>query len=398
MYSRTQAASTIATNRHRGLRTSLSERVKGEAERLGFLACGIAAASPLAGAYRVFEERIMAGVYAGLPWFTLERARRSTDPGLVLREPRSVIVLAALYSHAEPVAPRDGRPRGKIARYAWGRDYHRVLEKKLRRLCSFLEELAPGTRSRPLVDYGPLAERAYAERAGLGWFGKNTNLLVPGVGSWVLLAEVVTTAELEPDTPLLKSCGACRRCIDACPTKALSPDGYLLDNERCISYQTIENRGPIPRELRPLIGDWLFGCDICQEVCPVGRRSQTAPLAELDTACSEVMVPALIPLLALGKAEFRARFAGRAIMRAKRDGLLRNACVVLGNLGDPMAVPALSGALGDESALVRGHAAWALGRLGGQLAHKALCAALASEPDPWVREEVQLALHEAASD
>ena len=335
-------------------------------------------------------ERIEAGLYAGLPWFTAERAVRSTQPDRVLAGARSVVTLAAPYSASAPPAG-DGKPRGQIARYAWGRDYHRVLEKKLRRLCQFLEVDAPETRSRMLVDYGPLAERAFAARAGIGWFGKNTNLLLPGAGSWVLLAEMLTTAELDPDPPLRKTCGACQRCVTACPTGAIV-GGYLVHNDRCISHLTIENRGPIPRELRPLIGTWLFGCDVCQEVCPVGQKATIAPMPELTSAELDDTAPALIPLLSLTEEQFRARFAGRAIMRAKRNGLLRNACVVLGNLGDPSAVPALIGALGDDAALVRGHAAWALGRLGGDAALNALQSVLAFEADEWVRQEIVLAI------
>lgn len=374
---------------------SLTTRLKDEARRLGFVACGVAGAGPDLEARARFEARIGSGSYAGLPWFTLERAQRCTDPSLVFAGVRSVVTLAAPYSSAAGPAP-DGQLRGRVARYAWGRDYHRVLEKKLRSLGEFLEAEAPGTRSRPLVDYGPLAERAYAARAGIGWFGKSTNLLLPAIGSWVLLAELLTTAELEPDAPLRKTCGACTRCVDACPTGALA-GGYKVDNERCISYQTIENRGPIPRELRPLIGDWLFGCDICQDVCPVGSRTAQQPLPDLQAADCEAAAPALIPLLSLTEERFRQRFSGRAIIRAKRDGLVRNACVVLGNLGDPSAVPALIGALNDAAPLVRGHAAWALGRLGGEPARTALQQRLAIEPDAEAREEIACALQDLAA-
>jgi len=372
---------------------SLSGRLKDEARRLGFIACGIASAEPDLEARKSFEERIASGSYAGLPWFTLERAKRCTDPSLVFPGARSVVTLAAPYPRSKPLP--DGTLRGRIARYAWGRDYHRVLEKKLRVLREFLEAEAPGARSRTLVDHGPLAERAYAARAGIGWFGKSTNLLLPGTGSWVLLAELLTTAGLEPDPPLRKSCGACTRCVDACPTGALA-GGYRVDNERCISFQTIENRGAIPRELRPLIGEWVFGCDICQEVCPVGSRAAPAPLPELTPADRDAASPELIPLLALTEAQFRERFAGRAIMRAKRDGLVRNACVVLGNLGERRAVPALIEALGDRSALVRGHAAWALGRLGGEAARTALQVRLEIEHDSTARAEIEAALTEAS--
>ncbi|MGI8550826.1 MAG: tRNA epoxyqueuosine(34) reductase QueG [Dehalococcoidia bacterium] len=373
------------------MQNSLTDRLKNEARRSGFVACAVAAAVSLPETRRSFQERIEAGSYAGLPWFSVDRARRCTDPDLVLAGARSIVSLAAPYASDEyPNQPQD-ELRGKIARYAWGKDYHRALEKRLRGLCQFLEAKAPGTRSRGLVDYGPLAERAYAARAGLGWFGKSTNLLLPGVGSWVLLAEIVTTAELAPDPPLKKSCGACTRCVDACPTGAIV-GGYAVDNQRCISFQTIENRGAIPVELRPLIGDRLFGCDICQEVCPVGRGAASEPLPELQPATIEASLPELIPLLQLDEEAFRARFAGRAIMRAKRDGFVRNACVVLGNLGDCAAVPALITCLRDSAALVRGHAAWALGRLGGEPARAAMQEALLSEPDQSVREELASAL------
>jgi epoxyqueuosine reductase len=371
---------------------SLSARLKHEALALGFVACGIASAEPDLDARRSFEERIVAGDYAGLPWFTVERARRCTDPSLVLSGARSILTLAAPTERRGPPAG-DGVLRGRVARYAWGRDYHGVIEKKLRQIAQFLASEAPGSRSRVLVDYGPLAERAYAARAGIGWFGKSTNLLLPGAGSWVLLAEVLTTVALEPDLPLRKTCGACTRCVDACPTGAIE-GGYRVNNERCVSYQTIENRGPIPRELRPLIGDWLFGCDICQEVCPVGAHVSQEPLPELLPTDREAAAPMLIPLLSLTDEQFRQRFAGRAVMRAKRDGLLRNACVVLGNLGDLEAVPALIRALDDTSTLVRGHAAWALGRIGGEAACAALASALAAEAEPEVREEIAAALAE----
>jgi epoxyqueuosine reductase len=342
---------------------------------------------------QVFAERIGGGYFEGLPWFTVERAARATDPATSLPAAVSVVTLAAPYwsTLTVPPATLGPAPRGRIARYAWGRDYHRVIEKKLKVLCGWLAERVPGVRSRPLVDYGPLAERAYAARAGIGWTGKSTNLLTPAMGSWTLLAELVTTADLEPDQPLRKTCGACTRCIDACPTGAINGP-YALDNRLCISFQTIEQRGGIPRELRSKHGDWLFGCDVCQDVCPVPSQHTAAPLAEFAASGVEAAAPVLTALLALDEAAFRARFAGRAVMRARRDGLLRNACVALGNIGDDAAVAPLARALADPASLVRGHAAWALGRIGGGGARAALVAALAHEPDLWVKEEIALAL------
>ncbi len=373
-----------------------AEELKAQARELGFVAVGIARAEPDAAARYLFHERIDLGLYDGLPWFGHERAERATTPERVLVGAASIVTLAAPYkTEYVPEEPIAGL-RGRVARYAWGRDYHRVLEKKLRALAAFIEErcnaACGGVRSRALVDYGSLAERAYAARAGIGWFGKNTNLLLPGLGSWVLLAELVTTAPLEPDAPLAKSCGGCTRCIAACPTGAISGP-YVVDNRRCISFQTIENRGWIPRDLRPLLGDWVFGCDLCQDVCPVGGGHAGTSLPEFEPAGLEAALPELTGLLALSEEAFRARFQGRAVMRAKRAGLARNACVALGNIGDPAAVPVLAAALQhDPAPIVRGHAAWALGRIGGAPARSVLEQARADEGDAAVRDEIAAAL------
>jgi epoxyqueuosine reductase len=233
-------------------------------------------------------------------------------------------------------------------------------------------------------------DRAAAERAGVGWFGKNTNILTTSHGSWVFLGQVITDLELEPDRPLAKTCGNCVRCIPACPTGAIVAP-YVIDNRRCISFLTIELRGPIPRELRPLMGDWVFGCDICQEVCPVNRKSQPG-LEPAFRQRHDFAAPQLIPLLDLDDEGFRERFRNSPIKRAKRIGLQRNVCVALGNIGDPSAVPALARALRSAEPLVRMHAAWALGRIGGQEASDALQAALACESDAAVIEEIELAL------
>jgi epoxyqueuosine reductase len=373
----------------------LTVRLKQEAAHLGFVACSVAPAVEDPETRNRFHDRLDRGRLDGLPWMTHERAERATAPERLLPGARSVVSVAAAYER-QSRRPDGGELRGRVAAYAWGRDYHRVLEARLKALVRLLNEAAPGSRSRLLVDYGPLAERAYAARAGMGWFGRNTNLLLPGVGSWVLLGEILTTVRLDADVPLRRSCGACHRCVDACPTGALV-DGYQIDSRRCISYLTIEHRGPIPVELRELIGTWAFGCDLCQEACPVGRHAAPPLIEGLRAADAEASAPALIPLLRLDEEGFRRRFAGRAIMRAKRDGLLRNACVVLGNLGDPAAVPALIEALADRAALVRGHAAWALGRLKTQDARAALRSRLAAERDAWVRSEIEQALSAAGT-
>jgi epoxyqueuosine reductase len=241
-----------------------------------------------------------------------------------------------------------------------------------------------------------------AQRAGLGWYGKNTNILTKGWGSWVFLAELVTSLDLVPDAPVNANCGQCEVCLHACPTHAFVA-AYVLDNRRCISYLTIELRGSIPLELRPLIGTHIFGCDICQQVCPVnqvvetrlrkiGRLGGPGERLEFQPRAAVGSSPALLPLLALDEEGFRERFRHSPVKRAKRRGLLRNVCVALGNIGDPVAVPALIGALHDAEPLVRGHAAWALGRIGGHNARSALVEAQEHDEHAMVRQEAICAL------
>ncbi len=298
---------------------------------------------------------------------------------------------------------------GRVARYAWVRDYHRVMKRRMRELVRTLErELGSDVAARWYVDDGPMLDRAAANRAGIGWFGKNTNILTPEFGSWIFLGQVITDLELEADTPLKKTCGSCVRCIDDCPTGAIVAP-YVVDNARCISYLTIENRGPIPRELRSLMGDWVFGCDICQDVCPVNRKARPAgqpipfPAAGGYSGRMSSAAPAnrlaslnLVELLEMSEEGFRERFAGTSIMRAKRLGMQRNACVALGNSGDRSAVPALSRALRNAEPLVRGHAAWALGRIGGPEASATLSMAANTESDDDVHREISAARQEIA--
>jgi epoxyqueuosine reductase len=248
------------------------------------------------------------------------------------------------------------------------------------------------------VDTGPLLEREWAVRSGLGWFGKNTMLLLPGAGSWAFLCEVIVDLPLEPDAPLRKSCGSCARCIDVCPTGALVAPG-VLDSGRCISFLTIELRDRIPRPLRALMSTWIFGCDDCQEVCPVNRKSLPARIASLRAYDDEAAFPRLVPLLALDAARFRDRFGGTPVTRAKWWGLQRNVCVALGNARDPETIPALSEALLEETRhpLVREHAAWALGLFPDRSARAALDAAWRqqSEKSDALTAEIELALDHA---
>ena len=337
-------------------------------------------------------QRIRDGHMDGFSWYTEERVRRANRPQALLEGAESVISLALSYNTGEPECP-DGQPRGKIARYAWGDDYHDVIKKRLRDFASGLPEITGHpVKTRIFVDDGPMNDRAAAARAGIGWFGKNTNILTQSHGSWVFLAQVITDIPLEPDAPLKKTCGQCSLCIPACPTDAIVAP-YVIDNKRCISYLTIELRGAIPRELRPLVGDWVFGCDICQDVCPVNRKAQGS-LEPAFQQRHDFAAPALIPLLDLDQAAFSARFRRSPIKRAKRIGLQRNVCVALGNIGDPIAVPALAKALHHDSSLVRRHAAWALGRIGGSEASGTLQAALDDETDSDVVEEIQVAIRD----
>ena len=337
-------------------------------------------------------QRIRDGHMDGFSWYTEERVRRANRPKELLEGSKSVISLALSYNTGEPHPP-DGQPRGKIARYAWGDDYHDVIKKRLREFAAKLPEITGRpVKTRIFVDDGPMNDRAAAARAGIGWFGKNTNILTQSHGSWVFLAQVITDIPLEPGAPLKKTCGQCSLCIPACPTGAIVAP-YVIDNKRCISYLTIELRGAIPRELRPLIGDWIFGCDICQDVCPVNRKAQGS-LEPAFQQRHDFAAPALIPLLDLDQTAFSSRFRHSPVKRAKRIGLQRNTCVALGNIGDPIAVPALAKALLHDSSLVRQHAAWALGRIGGREASDALQSALDTETHNEVIAEIRLALEE----
>jgi epoxyqueuosine reductase len=293
--------------------------------------------------------------------------------------------------------PEASSGRGWIARYAWGQDYHAVLGDKLKALVGFIREIeGADIQARWYVDTGPILERELGWRAGLGWPGKNTNLINRRLGSWLFLGAILLNRELVYDAPATAHCGTCTRCLVACPTGALVAPG-VLDARRCISYLTIELRGPIPRDLRPLLGTHIFGCDICQAVCPWNRKApESAEPAFLPRAGFAALE--LIPLLRLSDDEFRARFRGSPITRAKRRGLLRNVVVALGNLRDLRALPALEAALHEAEPVIRGHAAWALGRLGGSGARRVLHTALSSERDADVQEEMTLALTEVVGE
>jgi epoxyqueuosine reductase len=281
-----------------------------------------------------------------------------------------------------------------VAAYAVGDDYHDVLRERLEQLAGFIERhLGESILHRGYTDTGPILERDLAQRAGLGWIGKNTCLLHPGAGSYWLLAELFLGVDLEPDPPFTADhCGECRRCIEACPTGCILPD-RTLDSRRCISYLTIELKGAIPSSLRPLLGKWVFGCDVCQQACPWNQRFARPQTTPIFAARAGLPFPDLIEVLSLSQEEFSRRFRGSPLKRARRAGFLRNVAVALGNWRDTSALTALASSLRHEpEALVRSHVAWAIGRIGGQEAAHILALAARNETDLTVLGEIHQAL------
>jgi epoxyqueuosine reductase len=319
------------------------------------------------------------------------------DLRALLTTARSLIVVALAYDRNDPI-PGDALLRGRIARYARGEDYHLVMRDRLVALADRIAD-AHGrpVASRPCVDSAPVLEREWAERGGLGFVAKNTMVIAPGIGSYIVLGELLVDVELAttaPPEPPRPRCGGCRSCLDACPTQAFV-DAYVLDARRCISYLTIEHHGEIPRELRAAIGTWVFGCDVCQEVCPFNAgagppASQVDPL--LTPRSIEHALPDLVALAARGANQLRRLVRRTALRRVPRDALLRNVAVALGNTGDPRAIPALVALLGHRAPVVRGHAVWALGELGADsvlAAHR--------DRDPFVTAELTAARQTAAT-
>lgn len=369
---------------------TFEEQIRAQAAALGFTLCGFTRLTPLP-RERFFTDWLAQG-YAGEMGYLAREPERRLNPAIPFPQARSVICLG--YPYAPPRLPDiDWRRelRGRIAAYTAGTDYHETLKSKLLTLLRFLTARHPDLWARPYVDTGPLLEREWAVRSGLGWFGKNTMLLHKRAGSWFFLAEILLSLELEGESIPRSHCGTCTRCLTDCPTNALA-EGYVLKAPLCISYLTIEHRGPIPHELRPKLGNWIFGCDVCQEVCPWNEKFGR-PRDDL----AEELFPSLPLLLSLDAAGFRARFAHSAVRRAKRRGLLRNVAVALGNSGNPEAITPLRAALGDPEPLVRSHAAWALGRFEEAEARLALQQHLACEEDEQARAEVLVALGEESS-
>ena len=381
----------------------LVEELRQESLRLGFSRLGVAPAGPppRQDLVRRWLDQGFAGVIR--QWFERQEHLRA-DPATLLPGVRSMIMLAVDYAttanadqgdSADADTARQGR--GRVARYAWGDDYHDLLRSRVNMLAAWLEARVPGCRTRGVVDSAPLAEREFAWLAGLGWFGKNTMLIDPHAGSFFFLTALLTDLELPVDAPLqVDHCGSCTACLDACPTDAFV-EPRVLDASRCISALTIEDHGPITASLRPGMQDWIFGCDICQEVCPWNRHAPGSSEPTFQPLQGTTTL-SLAELLHLDDAAFRRRFKGSPLLRAKRRGLLRSAAIALGNQPHIPSFYALADALAGVDPVVRGAAAWALGRWRhlndrvAEQAHAAHVARLTFEDDADVRTEIERAL------
>jgi epoxyqueuosine reductase len=368
----------------------IKERAIRLALELGAGAVRVVAASP----DRLTHDRMTKAFRRGdhATWrYDAEYARRASDPCALLTGARTVICVAVPYATD---SPRTNAPlHGRVSNYAWSADYHRELRALLNAVAKEIDAAAGAPVTAIACDTQPLAERAVAARAGLGWVGKHTNLISPGLGSFVFLGEIVTTLDLPSDEPLRKSCGSCARCVDACPTSALRAD-YTIDATRCISDLT-QRTDAIPRPLRPLIGDWVWGCDICQTVCPPNARASKAAAPRWAMRDADAAHPPLVSLLQLRSAGFKQRYRDTAMGWRGAAVLRRNAAVALGNALDRSAVGALIESLRDDPhPMVRGHAAWALGRIGSPSALDALRRQQASERADSVRDEIGSALEQ----
>lgn len=375
---------------------ALASEIKQEALRLGFNLVGITTPDPPAN-ISIYEAWLSQGHHAGMAYMSSERARRRrSDPRLILPECQAIIAVAVNYLPRTTLRNRNA-PEFQIAAYALGDDYHDVLPKRMKRIVEFIQDsVGRDVQHKIYTDTGPLLERELAQRAGLGWIGKNSCLIHPRSGSYFLLGEILLDVPLPPDMPFSHDrCGNCTRCIDACPTQCILPN-RTVDSRKCISYWTIEAKNAIPHELRPLHADWIFGCDICQQVCPYNISFAKPSQAPAFQPRSSLEAATLDHMLNLDSQNLRKDFKGSPLLRSKRRGLLRNAAVVAGNSGDRRYVTRLISLLEQDSEpLVRAHAAWALGRIRSPKALDRLRAARSNEGSPEVIEEIEAALPHA---
>lgn len=373
----------------------LTARLKEKAREMGFSMVGVVEARPSRRLDAYFRW-IDSDYHGTMGWMARpDRRERRRDLNVILPGVQSIVCVGLDYDTIQlPPEIANDPSRGRISNYAWGADYHDVMTPRLQELGAWLRREAGGdVRDKVYVDTGAILERDHAAEAGFGFTGKNTMLIAPRRGSWFFLGELLTTAALTPDEPRdpMPGCGTCRRCLDACPTGAF-PEPYVLDARRCISYLTIEMKGAIPRVLRLQMGNWVYGCDVCQVVCPFNRFAIESEEEAFWPKDVDAAAPPLTELLALDQVAFRQRYAGSPIERIGRGRLVRNACVAAGNWGSPRAAPHLTRLLSDHEPLVRGHAAWALGQIGGEEATTALRAALEGEEVEGVRGEIADAL------
>jgi epoxyqueuosine reductase len=361
----------------------LRASIRSKALELGFDAVGFAKAALVPEARENLQAFIAQGLHGEMDWMPAKADRRG-DPQVLWPDAKTVVVLGLNYRPDEdPLEIEPAPNRANISVYARHRDYHDVLKKKLKALGRWIAD-THNTEVKVFVDTAPVMEKPLAQAGGIGWQGKHTNLVSRNLGSWLFLGEVFLALDLPEDAAESDHCGECRRCLDACPTDAF-PAPYRIDARRCISYLTIEHRGPIPRDLRPRIGNRIYGCDVCLSVCPWNKFAQAAAVPELK-ARADLTAPALAELAALDDAAFRRHFAGSPVKRIGRDRFLRNVLIAIGNSGDSTLIATARTSLTDPSPLVRGAAVWALGRLLSPVEIRALASA-AADPDPAVAAE-----------